>query len=411
MLMPKVSVIIPVYNVEKYLRKCLESIFKQTYKNIEIIVVNDGSTDGSCQVLNDLKEEDDRLIIINKKNGGLSSARNAGIEAATGEYLVFVDSDDWIDEKYIENMYVISDTYDCDIVQCGYESVFFDDSNIKEDKSNINRQPLLYTVKEFSYTTYTLLSWQCNLAWNKLYKKSLFQNIRFPVGKIHEDEFTIYKVVWSANRIGVVSDKLYYYRYRSESIMHQTYSKKRLHASEAFSERELFYEAMGETELSCLTKRWHLEWIKGQKKAVYSMMDNHIKEEILRYFEEKEKMLMEQLDKSVFGKEGFQYTDACFPFTKVEKNASIIIYGGGNVGRAYFRQIYQQDYCKVVLWVDRDVKGCRAQGIPVQEIEGIASCNQEWDYIVLAIADRHIVSGVMKMLQEDYGISLNKIVY
>ena len=217
-----ISVIVPVYQVELYVRKCLDSIIEQEYENLEIILIDDGSTDGSSQICDDYKSKDKRIKVIHRENGGLSSARNAGIDIANGEYIAFIDSDDWVDPKYIEKLYSVCEIYDCDIAQCSYENVINEDDFIWKDKTGGNKQPMLYTGREFSYATYRLLSWECNLVWNKLYKKSLFEDIRFPVGKIHEDEFTTYKLVWKSDKVGVISDQLYYYRYRIGSIMQQS---------------------------------------------------------------------------------------------------------------------------------------------------------------------------------------------
>lgn len=402
MTIPKVSVIIPVYNVEEYLEKCIESVRNQSFRDIEIIVVNDGSTDGSRGLLD--KFSDDRMVIIDKENGGLSSARNAGIEIARGEYLAFVDSDDWIDSKYIENMYCVCKEKNCDIVQCSYVDVLDDlDDSVNETSDNT---PMVYSGKEFSYAMHTLLSWRCNLTWNKLYRKELFSDIRFPLGKIHEDEFTTYKVIWKADKVGAISDKLYYYRHRNGSIMQQPYSKKRLDASEAFFERAFFYESNGEEELAYLTKQQHYNWVLSQKKLLMSAGD-----EILLCLEDIEEQLKKELSHSTFEKSIKRISGGVFPFSKVEKGTSIILYGGGEIGRHYYRQVFSQDYCNIILWVDKNVEKCRGQGVPVVSIENILSCEESWDYVVIAIDNYRIVSEVMRVLMEEYKVPREKILF
>lgn len=406
MTIPKVSVIIPVYNVEKYLEKCIESVRNQSFRDIEIIVVNDGSIDGSRKLLD--KFSDERMVIIDKENGGLSSARNAGIEVARGEYLAFVDSDDWIDCEYIEKMYRVCKEKNCDIVQCSYLDVLDDLDDFS--KETLDNTPMVYSGKEFSYAMHTLLSWRCNLAWNKLYRKELFSDIRFPLGKIHEDEFTTYKVIWKAEKIGTISDKLYYYRHRNGSIMQRPYSKRRLDASEAYFERAAFYESNGEEELACLTKQRHFDWVLSQKKLL-TLVDEEEKAEIISCLESIEEKLKKELNQELFNKSIKRIDGGVFPFSKVEKGSSVILYGGGEIGRHYYRQAFSQDYCNILLWVDKNVENCRRQGIPVVPIERLFSCEENWDYVIIAIENCIIVSDVMKMLMEEYKIPREKIIY
>ena len=404
--MAKVSVIIPVYNVEKYVKKCIESVLSQTIQDIEIIVVNDGATDRSRRLIAEI--DDERIIIIDKENGGLSSARNVGLEVAKGKYLAFIDSDDWVAPDYIEKMYRICEEYDCDMVQCSYTDVYGEEEHYSDDTQG--GVPAFYTGKEFSYAMYTLLSWKCNLTWNKLYRRELFEGIRFPEGRIHEDEFTTYKVVWKANKVGVISDKLYFYRHRAGSIMQQPYSKSRLDVGDAFMERANFYINEGELELAYLTQERLLDWVNKQKKALMSITSN-IKEDILSYLNDIEEKLRLELQEWMFTKSVKRVTEGVFPFSQVEKNANIILYGGGDIGRQYYRQVTFQNYCNVVLWVDKNPKKCRSQGIPVDSVEQIYNVNIDWKYVVIAIDNPVIVGDVIKMLKEDYSIPKEKIVF
>lgn len=406
---PKVSVIIPIYNVENYLVKCMESVQNQTFDDIEIIAVNDGSTDGSRRLLDEMKLKDDRIIIVDKKNEGLSSARNVGIDIAKGEYIAFIDSDDWVDKEYIKRMYDVCVDYGCDIVQCSYEDIFVYQDSSSTRQTSINSVPTFYTGREFCYAMYTLLSWRCNLTWNKLYKKSLFDNIRFPYGKIHEDEFTTYKIIWSAKKIATISDRLYYYRYRKGSIMNESYDKKRLHASEAYTERENFFENQGEIELLYLAKKYHRDWIVRQKSIVKKMPNDSKKDYMMTYLDSKEVELVQNMDRLGDSKVN-RIGGSIFPFSRIKKGSSIILYGGGHVGRQYYRQVYMQNYCNIVLWVDKNAEECRTRGIPVESIEHISGCNCEWDYIVIAIKDRQIVYDIIQMLMKKYSIPANKII-
>lgn len=214
-----ISIVVPIYNMEKYLDKCINSIINQTYKNIEIILVDDGSTDKSSKIINKYKKLDKRIKAYYKKNGGLSDARNYGIDKATGEYIGFIDSDDYIEKNMYETLYNNIIKYNADISVVGF-NVVYESTDIKNrveyqevtDKLEIyNRKEafdLLFDANKFG-----------NFAWNKLYKKELFKNIKYPLGKKMEDLGTTYKLVEISNKIVYEPLKLYNYFQRSGSIM------------------------------------------------------------------------------------------------------------------------------------------------------------------------------------------------
>ena len=229
-----ISVIVPIYNVEKYLNKCIESIINQSYSNLEIILVDDGSKDSSGIMCDNYILKDKRIKVIHKENGGLSDARNVGIEKAKGEYIVFIDSDDWIDEKMIEILYNIIKKNNSDISICDYFLAYNEEIQTqKEDIEIINLSNI-----EALKTIYDKDLGVCMIvAWNKLYKRNLFKDdIRYPYGKIHEDEFTTYKLLYKAEKISYTKQKMYYYRQRENSIT-SSFNKKRLDCLEAFDER------------------------------------------------------------------------------------------------------------------------------------------------------------------------------
>ena len=236
-----ISVVVPIYNVEDYLVECIESILNQTYTEFELILVNDGSTDNSLEICNQYSKKDDRIKIVNKKNGGLSDARNAGIDVAKGEYIIFIDSDDFINKNMFKIMFDIAKSKNADIVQCNYKE-FYNKEDIK-DSSSINNEFKLkeLTSIEALYGFYDeKKSGPTTVAWNKLYKTALFEDIRYPYGKIHEDVFTTYKLIFKANKIVCTEEKLYYYRQRENSITTRKYNKKRLVVLEAIEERKKF---------------------------------------------------------------------------------------------------------------------------------------------------------------------------
>ena len=209
----KVSVIIPVYNVEKYLSRCLESVINQTYKNIEIILVNDGSTDNSVQIIGQYK--DSRIKVINKVNGGLSSARNAGLKICTGDYITFVDSDDWIELDMVEFMMKQVCNTSCEIVVIK-EIITYGENIILANPGKITNQ--LFSNNEcMSQLCSTRIP---SFTWGKLYKKELWDNIFFPEGYNYEDIATSYQIFNKCKLLVVSSYIGYNYYMREDSIVH-----------------------------------------------------------------------------------------------------------------------------------------------------------------------------------------------
>lgn len=195
------SIIVPVYNVEKYLDKCLESILRQTFKDFECIIIDDGSPDNSNIIIDKYVKLDQRFKVIHQKNMGLSAARNTGLDIAQRNYIVFVDSDDYIADEYLEKFALkIADT-DADIVICGFVEAYKDYEKNKVfavESTEVIKQNILADV------------WPSYI-WNKCYKKDLFGDIRFPIGRVYEDLLTIPAVCLNAKRIECIPDKLYYY--------------------------------------------------------------------------------------------------------------------------------------------------------------------------------------------------------
>ena len=233
--MEKVSVIVPIYNVEKYLEKCINSIISQTYSNIEIILVNDGSTDSSELICKKYENTDKRIRYYKKENGGLSSARNYGIDRAKGDYLVFVDSDDYISKEMINILLNVAISNNADIVECDFLE-FFENSKIED--SNIDR-----TIDNKCYSSYEAISSLiCNtgitpIAWNKIYKRQMFNQLRYKEGIYHEDEELIVKLLSRANNICKIDVPLYFYMIRNGSITNSKFNKKHLDIIEIMEDR------------------------------------------------------------------------------------------------------------------------------------------------------------------------------
>lgn len=233
-----VSVIVPVYNVEKYLDRCIKNIVSQTYHNLQIILVDDGSPDNCPQICDEWANKDSRIKVIHKENGGLSDARNAGIELATGEYISFIDSDDYVDLRFIELLLQTMLQENSDIVECKVEK-FFENGSFETASDDL-------AIKEFSTEEALLALIEDNElhqhVWNKLYKASIVKDVLYPVGKYHEDEFWTYQVFGRAQKVTKINKSLYYYFQRNDSIMGQGYSIKRLDALEGKHNRQKFIQ-------------------------------------------------------------------------------------------------------------------------------------------------------------------------
>ena len=210
---PLISVIIPVYKVEPYLRKCIDSVRNQTYRNLEIILVDDGSPDHCGQICDEYAAADSRIRVIHKENGGLSSARNAGIRIARGEYLGFVDSDDWIEPDMYAFLYAALEKETADLAVCGVYT--HKDSNV-----NVGSNASLYLVQSGhdAVQTFLKLASQGKVAWNKLYKRQLFSEIRFPEGRLWEDCFIMGQVIDKAEKVVYHMQPKYHYILRPGSI-------------------------------------------------------------------------------------------------------------------------------------------------------------------------------------------------
>lgn len=225
----KISVIVPVYKVEAFLDRCVQSVVDQTYKNLEIILVDDGSPDNCPAMCDAWAEKDSRVKVVHKQNGGLSDARNAGMAVSTGELMGFVDSDDWIAPSIYQQLHDLLDADGSDIAACGVEMVWADGTPsrvlTKTGCCVLDREEAMRAIIEET--------WLKQPVWYKLYKTALICDIPFPVGKYHEDVFWSYQAVARAQKVSV-SDKIgYYYFQRSGSIMGEGYSLKRLDALEA----------------------------------------------------------------------------------------------------------------------------------------------------------------------------------
>lgn len=261
----KISVIVPVYRVERYLHRCIDSIISQTYRNLEIILVDDGSDDGCPAICDQYAKEDERVHVIHKENGGLSAARNAGIKVASGEIISLIDSDDYINCNMYADMIKQLIDNDADIVMCDFKYAYSDDTDSEISKCNGNPVITITNGRKAQYqaagsyearVTYTV-------AWNKLYKRKLFDGITYPDGRIHEDEARTHRLLYRAGKIVYINHPYYYYFQRKDSIIGKKVSRTNLQLLDAYLDKLSFYREKKEKEL------WSLEAIHTIHMACY----------------------------------------------------------------------------------------------------------------------------------------------
>ena len=242
MKLPLISVIIPVYNVGRFIEQSIRSIISQTYENLEIIIIDDGSTDGSAETCDKLRAEDSRIILIHQSNGGPSLARNMGLDICKGEYISFVDGDDFIEPTMIEDLYHLIIDYGADMSQC--------DFNVIKDGALVDNPVIadpVITVYDRPAIDQLLVRLKGSdvVQWNKLYKREILDGLRFPPGKFHEDEYVFYKEYDRCSVFVHTTKRLYNYVLREGSTMHSQNVAKRIMYIEALDERIAYFKIRG----------------------------------------------------------------------------------------------------------------------------------------------------------------------
>lgn len=243
----KISVIVPIYNMEKYLSRALDSIYSQTYHDLEILMVNDGSTDASEKICQEYCQKDSCFVYLKKENGGVSSARNLGLEKATGDYITFVDPDDYIAENMYEKMMTECEKHHADIVMCAYQITNGEQNNDQKHNCHVEcfdgqRAQERYFEGMYEATEMTVM-------WNKIFKAQNIKNVRFPVGRIQEDESVTYKLLYQADKIVYLDVPFYFYYVRQDGYMNQKFNRQRFNLFQAYIERLEFYEEKKEADL------------------------------------------------------------------------------------------------------------------------------------------------------------------
>ena len=377
----KLSVIVPVYNTESYIEQCLDSLMNQTYKDFELIIIDDGSEDRSGEICDKYALKYKNIIVIHKENEGLIAARIEGLNKAAGQYIAFVDSDDWVDEDFIEFLITNMDSNQADIVTTGCirEEENKSEKEIDNIRSGIYERAdlekqifpqMLYFHRGFY--EHGILPYMCV----KLFKKEMLMDCYRDIdSKVYygEDVIAVYPYMLKANKAVVCNEAKYHYRRHGGQI---TAEKKQ---DFYFNTARLYlylYNTFQKTDFAeCMIEQLdqylrHMVWNKSPKHFI-------------------------EADKNIF------------PFGKVPKDANIVLYAAGDVGRRYYYQLKRTEYCNVVAWVDAKYNLDELKALGVESIDVITQ--RQFDYIVIAIERPDIVARVRESLVKR-GIENSKII-
>lgn len=369
------SVIIPVYNVEKYLEQCINSVISQTYSNIEVILINDGSTDASGKICDYYAKIDKRVKVFHQDNQGVVKARNVGIRNSNGEYITFVDADDWIDEDMYEQMLKRGCGYD--LISSGgtveYPNV--EQGTCRYDKfpdgNYSSNQELQFIWENLIYfNNSNEWSWSFTSIWNKIFKKRLIEPIYMKQNeniKIGEDMVFLYKSVLACKSICVMHKSFYHYRMRETSAVHSV---------------NKYYLC-------------NINWLYIELEKEFN---KHIYRDVLIY--QLEKLVRELIDRALNYYMGFRSASRkiIHKLTDIEdiKGKKVVIYGAGRVGKDYYLQLKQVD-CEIVLWVDKNYQNCNEE-IAVSDVTEIRSV--DYDYIIIAVKRKELADSIKNQLNE-----------
>lgn len=370
-----ISIVVPIYNIENYLKKCIESIIGQSYKNLEIILVDDGSTDGCPEICDYYSEIDNRIHVIHKKNGGLVSARKAGTAVAKGDYILNVDGDDWIERDRIEVLVtkgILPNHSDMvymigDIREFEDYSIFIDSDVLQKTYYGEEVRecifPLLIDTEEVFRRKIRNCMWSWAIRTELLQKKQKLVDDRITVS---EDEICIWFCLLEAKSVTLIRQGGYHYIQRELSVMHKA---SVMSDNNGFRIRIWYQQLKHCIKDSQVSEKIYMIFIC---LAVYSI--------ILADYE----LLLSK------------NTDYLYPFAKVKRNTRIIIYGAGKVGHSLIRYLSKTEDYQVMLWVDKFKKRSSVPGYTISTIEDISKV--DYDYIVIAILNADIVQEIKKAL-------------
>ncbi len=373
---PQIGVIVPIYNVREYLIKCIDSIVNQTYRNLEIILVDDGSDDGSSEICDEYAKADERVKAIHQINKGVSAARFNGLCNTNCEYITFVDADDWIDIHTYERV----STY----IEKGYDVVSFGIIRYwSEDEIHFNSHHYLegfYNRERLEKEVFPTIIWdtekhRCGMdaaLWNKVIRRSYIEQIMGDFSKlgIHygEDVATIYYALLQAKSLVLINDYLYYHRQRVNGEI-APYIKDKDYVKKLFQLYCFMKNRLGNDPL--IIKQLEYFFLHGMEVRLWLYGDRRSISRV-------------------------EMNDFVFPFEMIDKGKRIILYGAGKVGKTYHKQVLKTGYCDIVYWIDKAFM----DGINESEISSVKYMdrNTVYDYVVVAIAQRRIYEEIKKDL-------------
>lgn len=336
------SVIVPIYNVKLYLRQCIESICCQTYTDLEIILVDDGSCDGSSEICDQYRKMDDRIVVLHKENEGLVKARKAGLQISRGEYIAYVDGDDWIEPEMFERLYGAMTENNADIVMCGH---YIDTGNISKEAYHdvpdgyYGKKQLIEKIYPEMIVGRAFFDWKIYPAlWDKLFKRESIMPYQMEVDerlKMGEDAACTYPALLNADRIYILRECLYHYRQTTTSMVKNIQSH-----TEERAQFQLLYDSVNKSF--------------EEYKDIFDL-----REQWLKY------VLFLMIPRSDGLYSGYDRLRFLFPFRNVHKGSDIILYGAGTYGQRLYGYLKKTGFCNILLWLDRNYEELRKMGLDV----------------------------------------------
>lgn len=373
--MPKLSVIVPIYNGEKYLGHCLNSVLRQSLTDIEVICVNDGSDDSSLDILNSYASKDERIVIISKDNGGLVSARKVGMSIATCEYVTFIDCDDWIDETMYESMVGIMDAAMVDCVIAEFYEEVAGSSFVRKSvfrSGYYDKKLLLRDVYPSMIFHQDLADWGGMASYcNKIFKRSILDPILSTANDkvdLNEDQIVVFPYLLASNSVYFMNEPFYHYRQHLASMSR--------------SERSVEVE-------------------RDKYKQLFESLDKKLCEYI-DVFDAREqwrkRILWMMMQRADILYDGMEQLDFLFPYPNVKRGANIILYGAGRYGERLYKFLVNNNFCSVVAWLDRNYEAIRCWGLPVKSPDIIDDLT--YDAIVIAVTFPHVSKAIFDELKK-----------
>lgn len=354
-----ISIIVPIFNVKEYLIQCIDSLIMQSYKNIEIILVDDGSTDGSSQICDEYAKRDKRVVVLHKENEGLVRARKDGLKIARGEYIGYVDGDDWIECDMYENMITQMQLYNADVVMCGrYEDTGKVSKEVyhRFEEGYYDKSRLLKEIYPRMIVGEDFFEWNMFPGvWDKLFKKDLLMQFQMQVEdslRMGEDAACTYPLMLNVQSCYIIHKCLYHYRQTVKSMVKQIQEHTEERCQFKLLYRSVLKKLEQDIEIFDLREQW-------KKYVIFLMIPRS--DGLYRDYDKLEYL---------------------FPFSEVKRESRIILYGAGTYGQRLYHYIKETDFCNIVSWVDQNFEELSKMQLDVKDPCGIVNMN--YDYIVVA---------------------------